>query len=95
MGHKGTSVDISELPSGWRVEIDRGSTLPQGAYSMIELDDARTCAFLRPGGPSFEIPAADVVRYEKKGVLHVIGPLAGNDNSDSQDADGRNSDAAE
>jgi hypothetical protein len=25
--------------------------------------------------------AADVVIYEKTGVLHVIGPLAGNDNS--------------
>jgi hypothetical protein len=25
--------------------------------------------------------AADVVFYEKTGVLHVIGPLAGNDNS--------------
>jgi hypothetical protein len=24
---------------------------------------------------------ADVVIYEKTGVLHVIGPLAGNDNS--------------
>jgi hypothetical protein len=26
------------LPSGWRVEIDGGSPLPQGAYSVIELD---------------------------------------------------------
>jgi hypothetical protein len=25
--------------------------------------------------------AADVVTYEKTGVLHVIGPLAGNDNA--------------
>jgi hypothetical protein len=47
---------------------------------MIELD-AQTCAFERPGGPSFEMLAADVVIYEKTGVLHVIGPLAGNDNS--------------
>jgi hypothetical protein len=27
------------------------------------------------------VMAADVVLYEKTGVLHVIGPLAGNDNS--------------
>jgi hypothetical protein len=47
---------------------------------MIELD-AQTCAFERPGGPSFEMLAADVVTYEKTGVLHVIGPLAGNDNA--------------
>jgi hypothetical protein len=47
---------------------------------MIELD-ALTCAFERPGGPSFEMLAADVVIYEKTGVLHVIGPLDGNDNS--------------
>jgi hypothetical protein len=45
---------------------------------MIEVD-ALTCE--RPGGPSFEMLAADVVIYEKTGVLHVIGPLAGNDNS--------------
>lgn len=70
----------SGLPSGWRVEIDGGSHLPQGAYSMIELD-AQTCGFERPGGPSFEMLAADVVSYEKTGVLHVIGPLAGNDSS--------------
>ena len=31
------------LPSGWRVEIDVGNLLPQGAYFMIELD-AQTCA---------------------------------------------------
>jgi hypothetical protein len=42
---------------------------------MIELD-AQTCAFERLGGPSFEMLAADVVIYEKTGVLHVIGPLA-------------------
>ena len=71
-----------ELPSGWRVEIGGGSTLPQGAYSMIELD-ARTCALERPGGPSFKMSAADVVQYEKTGILHVIGPMAGNDNSDT------------
>jgi hypothetical protein len=70
----------SELPSAWRVELDGGSPFPRGAYSMIGLD-ARTCAFVRPGGPSFEMSAADVVLYEKTGVLHVIGPLAGNDNS--------------
>jgi hypothetical protein len=34
-----------------------GSLLPQGAYSMIELD-AQTCAFERPGGPSFQTLAA-------------------------------------
>ena len=43
--------------------------------------DAQTCAFERPGGPSFEMLAADVVIYEKTGVLPVIGPLAGNDSS--------------
>ena len=80
MRDNGSSGNASGLPSGWRVEIDGGSLLPQGAYSMIELD-ARTCAFEQPGGPSFEILAADVVTYEKTGVLHVIGPLAGNDNS--------------
>ncbi len=82
MGDYGTSEITNELPTGWRVEIGGGSTLPQGAYSMVELD-ARTCAFERPGGPSFEMPAADVVQYEKTGILHVIGPLAGNDNSDA------------
>jgi hypothetical protein len=80
MGDSGASANASGLPSGWRVEIDGGSPLPQGAYSMIELD-AQTCAFERPGGPSFVMLAADVVIYEKTGVLHVIGPLAGNDNS--------------
>ena len=49
---------------------------------MIELD-AWTCAFERPGGPSFEISAADVARFEKAGILHLIGQLAGNDNSDA------------
>jgi len=47
---------------------------------MFELD-TRACAFERPGGPSFEMSAADVTLYEMSGVLHVIGPLAGNDNS--------------
>ena len=81
MGDNGArSGKTDRLPSGWRVEIDGGSLLPQGAYSMVELD-ARTCAFERPGSPSLEMLAADVVLYEKSGVLHVIGPLAGNDNS--------------
>jgi hypothetical protein len=80
MGDNGASGNVSGLPSGWRVEIDGGSLLPQGAYFMIEID-GQTCAFERPGGPSFEMLAADVVIYEKTGVLHVIGPLAGNDNS--------------
>jgi hypothetical protein len=80
MADNGASGSTNELPSGWRVEIDGDSPFPRGAYSMIELD-ARTCAFERPGGPSFEMSAADVVLYEKTGVLHVIGPLAGNDNS--------------
>jgi hypothetical protein len=40
-----------------------------------------TPAFEQPGAPSFEMLAADVVFYEKTGLLHVIGPLAGNDNS--------------
>jgi hypothetical protein len=81
MGDNGArSGKTDRLPSGWRVEIGGGCPFPQGAYSMIELD-ARTCAFERPGGPSFEMLAADVVTYEKIGVLHVMGPLAGNDNS--------------
>jgi hypothetical protein len=80
MGDKGASGNTSGLPFGWRVEIDGGSLLPRGPYSMIELD-AQTCVFERPGGPSFEMLAADVVIYEQTGVLHVIGPLAGNDNS--------------
>jgi hypothetical protein len=75
-----------EAPIGlalrWRVEIGAGSTLPQGAYSMIELD-ARTCVLERSGSPSFEILAADVVLYEKAGILHVIGPQATNDNSNA------------
>ena len=83
MGNNHASANTNELPSGWRVEIGRGSTLPQGAYSMIELD-ALTCALERPGGPSFEMSAADVVQYEKTGILHVIGPLAGNDNNDAK-----------
>ena len=81
MGDNDASANTNELPTGWRVEIGGGDTLPHGAYSMIE-PDARTCAFERPGGPSFEMSAADVVQYEKTGILHVIGPLAGNDNSD-------------
>jgi hypothetical protein len=80
MGANGTSGNANGLPSGWRVEIGGGCSFPQGAYSMIELD-ALMCAFDRPGGPSFEMLAADVVLYEKTGVLHVIGPLAGNDNN--------------
>ena len=80
MADNGASRNTNELPSGWRVEISGDSPFPQGAYSMIELD-AQTCAFERPGGPSFEMSATDVVLYEKTGVLHVIGPLAGNDNS--------------
>jgi hypothetical protein len=80
MGVNGASGNASGLPSGWRVEIDGGSLLPQGAYFMIEID-AQTCGFEQPGGPSFEMLAADVVSYERTGVLRVIGPLAGNDNS--------------
>jgi hypothetical protein len=80
MADNGASGNTNELPSGWRVEIGGGSPFPQGAYAMFELD-AQTCAFERPGGPSFEMSATDVVLYEKTGILHVIGPLAGNDNS--------------
>ena len=76
MSDNGTSGNTNGLPSAWRVEIGGGSPFPQGAYSMIELD-AQTCTFERPGGPSFEMLAADVVLYEKTGVLHVIGPLVG------------------
>jgi len=50
---------------------------------MIELDSL-TCAFMRRGGPSFELSAEDVVRFEKTGFLHVVGPLAVNDNGDVQ-----------
>ena len=82
MSDNGTSRNPYEGTTGWRVEIAAGSALPQGAYSMIELD-AATCAFERPGAPSFELLAADVVDYEKAGLLHVIGQLPGNDNSDA------------
>jgi hypothetical protein len=82
MNDKRTSRNAKGVPAGWRVEIGDGSILPQGAYSMIELDDI-TCTFERPGAPSFELLAADVVHYEKVGVLHVIGWLAANDNSDA------------
>ena len=75
MGDNGASENTNGLPSGWRVEIGGGSPFPQGAYSMIELD-ALMYAFERPGGPSFEMLATDVVLYEKAGVLHVIGPLS-------------------
>jgi hypothetical protein len=34
MRDNGASGNASGLPSGWRVEIDGGSLLPQGAYSM-------------------------------------------------------------
>lgn len=80
MGDSGASGIASWLPLAWRVEIGGGSHLPDGVYYMIELD-TETCAFARPGGPSFEMLAADVVIYEKTGILHVMGPLAGNDNS--------------
>ena len=63
----------------WMVTIAGGSAFPQGAYSMAEVDPL-TCVFQRPGSPSFQIPAADVVRYEQAGVLHIEGPLAANDN---------------
>ena len=78
MGDNGASGNASGLLSGWRVKSVSAKPLPQGVYSMIELD-AQTCALERPGGPSFEMLAADVVTY----VLHVIGPLAGNDNATS------------
>lgn len=49
---------------------------------MVEIDEA-TCALERPGGLSFEMPAADIVQYEKMGFLRVISTLAAvNDNSD-------------
>jgi hypothetical protein len=32
MGDTGASGNASGLPSGWRVEIDGGSLLPQGAH---------------------------------------------------------------
>jgi hypothetical protein len=82
MGDNARPQTPTGLPSGWRVEIGAGCVFPQGAYSMIERD-ARTCAFERPGGPSFEILAVDVVLYEKEGVLQVVGPLAANDNNNA------------
>ena len=82
MSDKRTSRNPKGVPAGWRVEIGEGSILPQGAYSMIELD-ATTCTFERPGAPSFEMLAADVVHFEKMGVLHAISRLAVNDNRDA------------
>jgi hypothetical protein len=82
MSDKRTSRNAKGVLAGWRVEIGEGSILPQGAYSMIELD-ATTCTFERPGMPSFEMLATDVVHYEKIGVLNVVGRLAVNDNSNA------------
>jgi len=82
MRDNGATKDAAGLPAGWRVEIGEGSLLPPGAYSMIELD-AGTCVFERPGGPSFEMSAAEVIQHEKTVVLRVISQLAGNDNSNS------------
>jgi hypothetical protein len=76
------SIDINGLNSGWMmVEVVSGSGLPQGTYSMVELDPL-TCAFARPGGPSFAMSAEEVVHYERMGFLKVGGPVAVNDNDD-------------
>jgi hypothetical protein len=53
--------NINGSASGWIVEIGGGSAFPHGTYSMIEIDSL-TCAFVRRGGPSFEMSAEDVVR---------------------------------
>ena len=68
--------------SGWVVEIVGGSNVFQGTYSMFEVDPL-TCAFERPGGPSFELSPENVVHYEKIGLLQVVGPLAMNDNGNA------------
>ena len=79
MADIGSIGNINGSVSAWIVKIDGGSTFPHGTYSMIEIDSL-TCAFVRLGGPSFEMSAEDVVRFEKTGFLQVVGPLAGNDN---------------
>jgi len=82
MANIGSIGNINGLVSAWIVEIGGGSAFPQGTYSMIEVDPL-TCAFERRGGPSFEMSAEDVVRFEKTGFLEVVGPLAVNDNADA------------
>jgi hypothetical protein len=79
----GASKNTNGMGSGWMVEIAGGSAVPQGTYSMIEVDSL-TCAFGRPGGPSFEMSPEDVVRYEKTGFRQVVGPVAVNDNGDAE-----------
>ena len=82
MTDNGASGITNGLLASWLVEVVDGSALPRGAYSMVELDEA-TCALERPGGLSFEIPAADIVQYEKMGLLRVVSTIAAvNDNSD-------------
>jgi len=78
--------NINGSVSGWIVEIGGGSAFPHGTYSMIEIDSL-TCAFVRRGGPSFEMSAEDVVRLEKSGFLQVVGALAVNDNGDGIQSD--------
>jgi hypothetical protein len=77
---------VNGLVSGWVVEIVSGSVFPQGTYSMIEIDSL-TCAFTRPGCPSFEMSAEDVAHYEKTGFLQVVGSVAVNDNGDAIQSD--------
>jgi hypothetical protein len=72
MADIGSTGHISGLVSAWIVEIGGGSVIPQGTYSMIEIDSL-TCAFDRRGGPSFEMLAEDVVCFEKTGFLQVVG----------------------
>jgi hypothetical protein len=79
---------VNGLVSGWVVEIVGGSVFPQGTYSMIEIDLLK-CAFRRPGGPSFEMSAEDVVHYEKTVFLQVVGTVAANDNGDAVRSDPR------
>jgi hypothetical protein len=79
MRDNGASGNASGLPADWRVEIGAAASCRRASTTLIELD-AQTCAFERPGGPSFEMLAADVVIYEDRGPSRA-GALAGNDNS--------------
>lgn len=71
--------NANEGASGWMVEIVGGGDFPRGTYSMVGIDSLR-CALERSGGPSFEMSAEDVVRYEKAGLFRITGPEASNDN---------------
>lgn len=82
MADIGAIGSVNGLVAGWVVEIVGGGVFPLGTYSMIEIDSLK-CVFKRPGGPSFEMSAEDVVHYEKTGFFQVVGPIAVNDNGDA------------